>query len=228
MTTGIGTRNEKPLHEALKRWYAQPGDSLEMPVDGYVVDIVHGGLFIEIQTRNFSALKKKLEKLVANHSVRLVYPIPYQKWIIKIGRKGEDQTSRRKSPKEGDFIEVFKELIRIPNLMAHPHFSMELLLIEEEEVRHYDGVRGWRRGGWVTDEHRLLRVIDRMVLNEPNDLSRFLPDILSGPFSVTDLAKTINKSRGLAQKMVYCLRSMGCLLAVGKKGNAILYSRQVR
>jgi hypothetical protein len=226
LTTGIGTRNEKPLHEALKRWYAQPGDSLEMPVDGFVVDIVRGSLLIEIQTRNFSAIKKKLEKLAVNHAVRLVYPIPYRKWIIKSAGNGKNQTSRRKSPKQGDFTEVFRELIRIPDLITHPHFSMELLLIEEEEVRHYDGVRGWRRGGWVTDEHRLLQVVDRLILNEPRDLSNFLPDTMIEPFSVADLAKAINKSRGLAQKMVYCLRSMGCLEAVGKKGNAILYSRQ--
>jgi hypothetical protein len=77
----IGTLNEKPLHEALKRWYAQPGDIFEAPVDGFVVDIVRGDLLIEIQTRNFSAIKRKLEQLLISHSVRLVYPIPSEKWI---------------------------------------------------------------------------------------------------------------------------------------------------
>ena len=42
----IGTLNEKPLHAALKAWYAQPGDRLEVAVDGFVVDIVRGDLLI--------------------------------------------------------------------------------------------------------------------------------------------------------------------------------------
>lgn len=40
--SGIGTLNEKPLHAALKGWYARPGDRFEVPVDGYLVDIVRG------------------------------------------------------------------------------------------------------------------------------------------------------------------------------------------
>src|SRR5262245_62323945 len=30
----IGLLNEKPLHAALKAWYAQPGDQFEVPLDG--------------------------------------------------------------------------------------------------------------------------------------------------------------------------------------------------
>ena len=69
---GVGVLNEKPLHAALKAWYAQPGDEFEALVDGSVIDIVRGDLLVEIQTRNFSALKRKLEKLVVDHPVRLV------------------------------------------------------------------------------------------------------------------------------------------------------------
>ncbi len=35
----IGTLQERSLHAALKQWYARPGDRLEEPVDGYVIDI---------------------------------------------------------------------------------------------------------------------------------------------------------------------------------------------
>jgi hypothetical protein len=66
---------EKSLHAALKKWYARQDDRVEVNVDGFAVDIVCGNLLIEIQTRNFSALKRKLTMLTTNHSVRLVYPI---------------------------------------------------------------------------------------------------------------------------------------------------------
>jgi hypothetical protein len=54
--TAIGLLNEKSLHSALKHWYARPGDRLESPLDGYVVDILRGDHVIEIQTRNFARL----------------------------------------------------------------------------------------------------------------------------------------------------------------------------
>ncbi|MCL5952680.1 MAG: hypothetical protein M1132_13345 [Chloroflexi bacterium] len=79
---GIGIRNEKSLHAAIKQWYALPGDLLEQPVDGYIVDMVRGPLLIEIQTRNLSALRRKLHALVLHHPVRLVYPIARDKWIV--------------------------------------------------------------------------------------------------------------------------------------------------
>jgi hypothetical protein len=222
----IGTLNEGPLHEALKRWYAERADLLEVPVDGFIVDIVRGDLLVEIQTLNFAVLKRKLERLLDHHAVRLVYPIAREKWIVKLADDSSTPISRRRSPKRGAFEHVFGELIRIPGLLKNANFSMELLLIEEEEVRRRDGTRGWRRRGWITEERRLLRVVDRLLLSRPSDASAFLPDTLAEPFSVSDLAVAIGRPRPLAQKMAYCLKAMGCVAPVGKRGNAILYSRR--
>ena len=58
--SAIGTLRERPLHASLKRWYARPGDRVEVAVDGYVVDLVRGDLLIEIQTRGFATLRPKL------------------------------------------------------------------------------------------------------------------------------------------------------------------------
>jgi hypothetical protein len=80
--SGIGLLNEKALHASLKEWYALPGDRFEVPVDGFVIDIVRDDLLIEIQTRNFSAIKSKLTALVHSHRVRLIYPIVQEKWIL--------------------------------------------------------------------------------------------------------------------------------------------------
>ncbi len=221
----IGTLNEKPLHEALKRWYARPKDKFEVPVDGSVVDIVRGKLLIEIQTKNFSAIRRKLEKLLVNHKVRLVYPIAVEKWIIKLPRDPKDKATRRRSPKRGAFEDVFSELIRIPHLLANPNFSLELVLIEEEEVRRYDGVRGWRRGFWVTEERRLLKAAGHKVFKSAAEMSSFLPQNLAEPFTASSLAAAMLKPRRLAQKMVYCLKMTHCIKPVGKSGNSILYAR---
>ena len=80
----IGVLNEKPLHAALKRQYAESNDLFEVLVDGFVIDIVRGDLLVEIQTQSFAAVKQKLTSLVAQHPVRLVYPIAHEKWILKL------------------------------------------------------------------------------------------------------------------------------------------------
>ena len=66
---------EYSLHSQIKNWYSIKGDKIEVKVDDYKVDIVRGDLLIEIQTRNLSAIKKKLAKLLVSRYVRLVYPI---------------------------------------------------------------------------------------------------------------------------------------------------------
>jgi len=224
--TVISTLNEKPLHEALKHWYARHGDTIEASIDGFIVDIVRDSLLIEIQTRNFAAIRRKLTKLSVNHPVRLVYPIPSEKWITRLADDGESIISHRRSPKRGAFVDVFNELVYLPGLLQNPNFSIELLLIREEEVRRYDGIRGWRRRGWVTQERRLLKVVGRQMLETPADMYVFIPSTLEEPFTVTDLAASVAITRRLAQKMVYCLRLMGCIAPAGKRGHSVLYIRQ--
>ena len=74
--------NERSLHSEIKKVYSLPGDQFEVKLDNYIVDILRGQLIIEVQTKNFSALKEKLQALIEKHQVRLVYPLPEKKWII--------------------------------------------------------------------------------------------------------------------------------------------------
>jgi hypothetical protein len=221
----IGTLNEGPLHAALKAWYMCPGDEAEVWVDGFIVDIVRGAQLIEIQTAGFATIRGKLRTLVAAHPLRLVYPVASEKWIVKLDEERQTQLSRRKSPKRGDVAEVFAELVSFPELLAHPGFSLEVLLIQEEEVRRYDASRAWRRRGSVTQERRLLQVTGRQLFEGPADVAQLLPRHLVEPFTTADLARAAGISRRAAQKMAYCLRKMGALAVDGRAGRAVLYVR---
>jgi hypothetical protein len=221
----VGTLGEKPLHAALKRWYAEPGDRVEEPVDGFVIDLVRGELLIEIQTRSFSSMKRKLADLVDRHVVRVVHPIPVEKWIVKLDETGQEQ-SRRKSPKRGAAVDVFAELVSFPELVDHPAFTLEVLLTREEEVRRFDGRRGWRRRGWVVEERRLVEVVEGRLLGSSRDLAELLPDSLPTEFTTAHLADALQRPRRLAQQMTYCLRRAGAIEVVGKQANTIVYSRR--
>ena len=219
----IGTLQERSLHASLKDLYTTGDARTEVSIDGFVVDVVRNGLLIEIQTRNFAAMKNKLLTLLKNHQVRLVYPIPKKKWIVKETADGVKQLSRRSSPKRCGFEDLFDELIRIPNFIAHSNFSIEVLLIEEEEIRRQDGKGSWRRRGWSIIDRKLIEVVDRRLYENPSDFLHFIPSSLEKPFRTSDLVDSLGISRRLGQRLTYCMRKMNALKTVGKKGNAILY-----
>jgi hypothetical protein len=221
--SGIGLLNEKPLHASLKKWCAQPGDQLEVTVDGFVIDIVRDDLLLEIQTGHFASVKSKLVELVRTYRTRLIYPIAQERWIVKRAKDSSGGVTRRKSPRKGRVEDLFWEMVSFPHLLVNPNFSLEVLLTREEEVRCYEGRRKRRRGGWVIEERRLLEVVDRRLFEEGADLRALLPDNAGEPFTTSDLAEALGIRRQLAQKMTYCLRKAGVIEFVGKRGRAHLY-----
>lgn len=221
---GIGLLNEKPLHAALKEWVACDGDAFEVVVDGYVIDIVSGDRLLEIQTGGCASLKPKLRSLVRQHPTRLIIPIAREKWLIKLPKEPGGKPRRRKSPKKGMVAELFRELVSFPDLLCHENFSLEVLLIQEEEVRRHEPGRRWRRRGWVTDERRLLAVLDRHLFTSPQDLLAMIPPTLPPEFTTADLAAAMDIPRYLAQKAAFCLRNMDAITQIGKQGNAYLYT----
>jgi hypothetical protein len=220
----IGTLRESALHATLKKWYARPGDRFEVSVDGFFIDIQRGQALIEIQTRNFAALKRKLLILIERHPVRLIHPIATEKFIVRLGTNKAEPVRRRKSPRKGKLEDIFSELVSLPDLIAHPNFTLEVALTREEEIQKRGRGGSWRRKGWKIVDRVLLDVIDATVFESPADFRRFLPEGLPTPFTTTDLAHHGHYPRYLAQKMTYCLRRMGALGVVGKRRNAVLYA----
>ena len=221
--TDIGLLNEKPLHASLKKWYARPGDEFEVAVDGYIIDIVRNELLLEIQTGSFASIKSKLLNLVDVHLVRLIYPIAREKWILKLAKDDEGGYIRRKSPKRGRVEDLFREMVSFPQLLANANFSLEVLMIREEEVRRHEEKRNWRRRGWTTDERRLVEVADRHLFENPADWRTLLPEKLGESFTTGDLAEVLGIRRSLAQKMAYCLRKGGVIELTGRQGRANNY-----
>lgn len=219
----IGLLNEKPLHASLKQWYALPTDRFEVAVDGFIIDVVRDDLLVEIQTRNVASIRAKLSTLVRSHRVRLIYPIAKEKWIVKLATPQGGGVTRRKSPRQGRVEDLFWEMVSVPRLLANPNFSLEVLLIREEEERRYEGKRKWRRGGWATEERRLLGVLEQRLFKGPSDWQALLPEGLER-FTARDLAGALGISRPLAQRMAYCLRSVSVIELTGKQGRAHQYS----
>ncbi len=222
ISPGIGTLRESSLHADLKLWYKESEDQLEVPVENFIIDIVRNNLLIEIQTNNFSTIKRKLERLIENHKVLLIHPIVKDKWIINIDIQSNKTIRKRLSPIHCSYLDIFDELIRIPNLISNPNFTIELPLVQIEEFRRNDGKGSWRRKGWSIYDRKLVKVIEKKVFHTPIDFLMLKPTTLKTPFTNAELAYSIEKPLKLAQKMSYCLRKMGILKVIGKKGNFLL------
>ncbi len=230
MTRQIGTLAEKSLHAALKLAYALPGDQLEYPLAGSVIDIVRRDhdaaptLCIEIQTRNLGALKPKLRALLDDHSVRVVHPIARERTITRIDADGVI-VSKRKSPRHGTVYHVFPELVGITPYLLHPQFTLEIALIREEQVWVDDGRGSWRRKRWSIHDRKLIAIDTTITLATFADYVALLPPDLPPAFDTLELARAIKTARPLAQKMAYCLRAIGVIQMMGKRGNAVIYAR---
>ena len=231
MSNLINTYNEGSLHAVLKLQYAGDDGELEVRVDGYIVDVVRDGLLIEVQTASFSSMKRKLSALLESHRVLLVHPVPQRTWIVKAPKPDEpvgtadSKPSRRISPKRGSVLTLFDELVSFPTLMAHPDFSIDVVLTLEDQLRHYDHRRAWRRKGWVIDDRVLLEVVETRRFSKPADFIPLLPDDLPPQFTTADLASLLRLSRRLAQRMVYCLRELDLIHEVSRCRRGVLYRR---
>lgn len=217
-------RSESSLHAALKSWYATPDGVQEVWVDGYWIDVQIADLLIEIQTQRFDVIQEKLLRLLDDYQIRLVHPIAAEKWIVYLLEDSESAVNRRKSPRHGRWEHIFLELVRVPSLLAHPNFSLEILLIREEEIRQDDGRGSWRRRGVSIKDRSLIEILERKLITSPNDLRQFLPPSLESPFTNQQLAIQLGINHNLAAKISYCMRSLNLLQTVGKRRNANLYS----
>jgi hypothetical protein len=221
-SASIGTLNERPLHAALKAWAAEEGDQFEVPVHGFVADIVRGTTLIEIQTGSASRLRRKLETFLRRYKVRLLLPVAARKTILHVDDQG-NEVSRRSSPRHAQAIDAFRELVGLGDLLGDSNLSVDIVLVHEEEVRRASTTR--RRKDFSVGERRLAEVLDCVSLRHPADYLGVVPAAVGEEFTTADLARALHQPRWMAQKVAYVLRTMEVLRVVGKSGNALLYRR---
>jgi hypothetical protein len=216
----IGTLNESSLHASLKALFAEEGDELEVDVGSFVADIRRGDLLIEIQTRSFGAMARKLDHLLGTYRIQLVHPVAVETVLHKPGAKP------RRSPKRSDLFGLFDELVSMPTLLDHPGLSIEVLLVVVDKVQEPDPTLRRGRGGWRTIDRRLREVRARHRFESIDDLVKLVPSSLPARFTTADLAAAAGTTRDRAQRMVYCLRAGGSLAPVRRTRSGVIYQRR--
>lgn len=219
---------ETSLHRQLKALYAGDEGRTEVVCRGYRIDAVRGDELVEIQHASLGSIRTKIAKLLETHAVRVVKPIVASKVLVKLDCRGGVEIERRKSPKRGELVDLFDELVYFTRVFPHERLTLEVVLVDVEE-RRFPG-RGKRRRrnpkrDFQVDDQHLLRVVSRRTFATRADLWSLLPKRMPVEFHTGELARRMKRPRWIAQRIAYCLRETGAAEVVGKQGNAILYRR---
>ncbi len=68
--------------------------------------------------------------------MHLIYPVAAEKWIVRVDENGALWPAHRRC--SGSVMQVARSWSGFPRLLADPHFTLEVVLIREEEVRRHD------------------------------------------------------------------------------------------
>lgn len=215
---------ETALHRQLKsRFGPEAGGRSEVAIAGFRIDAIDpdGGL-VEVQSGALGPLRGKLARLLVEHRMRVVKPIVISRRVVRRARRDGADQSARLSPKRGEILDVFDDLVGLARVFPHPNLRIDVMEVAIDEVR----VPRRRRPGFAVVDRRLREVGGTVSLHRASDLWDLIPAPLPSRFTTVDLAAATGRAMAFAQRIAYCLRLGGAAEPVGKIGNRILYERR--
>ena len=222
---GIGTLGEKTVHSVLKSYYSPDNINHEIRVGGFVADICTGNEIIEIQTRNFDKLRRKLNAFLAFAPVTIVYPIPNTKWIRWVNPQTGEISPPRKSPKKGTPYSIFPELYKIKDFLINPNLNIKIVMINLEEYKFLDGWSQDKKKGSTRCDRIPIELVNEIMISSRNDYQLLVPSLLGEEFTSKDYKKASGLPLHKAQTALNVLHFVGAVDRIGKKGNSYLYIR---
>lgn len=223
---GIGTLSEKTVHAVLKNYYAPDTDMHEIPIANFVADIYTGSEIIEIQTRSFNNMRRKLAAFLPEYPVTIVYPIPNVKWLCWIDEETGETSQKRKSPKKGNPYQAFIELYKIRPFLKDRNLKFRFDLIDMEEYRLLNGWSRDRKKGSERFDRIPLRFVEEVCIDRREDYMQFIPYDIPERFTAKDFAKCAKIPLQLAQTVLLIMTDLEMVERIGKEGRSYLYQIQ--
>lgn len=216
---------ETSLHQQLKLHYAPDASQTEVVLGRYRIDAVRDDELIEVQCASLSAIKTKINTLLHRHTVRVVKPIIVRTRIAKKKSPKGKITSRRMSPKRGDVLDVFEDLIYFTHVFPHENLILELVLIHVQQIRipSLSYRRRWRKDYKIQDV-QLEQIESTVELRSAADLRQLVGlDPAADSFTTEDIARVTKRPRWFAQKIAYVLKHTKAIEPIGRTRDGILY-----
>lgn len=220
---GIGTLSEKTVHAVLKNYYAPDTDMHEIPIENFVADIYTGAEIIEIQTRSFNTMRRKLTAFLPEYPVTIVYPIPHIKWLSWIDEETGETSPKRKSPKKGNPYQAFIELYKIRPFLKDGNLKFRFALIDMEEYRLLNGWSRDKKKGSDRYDRIPVTFVEEVCIDRREDYMQFIPYDIPEEFTAKEFAKHAKIPVRLAQTVLLILFDLEIVERVGKEGRSYLY-----
>ena len=220
---GIGTLGEKTIHAVLKNYYAPDCEMQEIPIENFVADIFTGTEIIEIQTRSFNVMRRKLDTFLKQYPVTIVHPIPRIKWVSWIDEETGEASPKRKSPKKGNPYQAFVELYKIRPFLKNENLHFKFALIDMEEYRLLNGWSRDKKRGSERFDRIPLEFVEEVCIDRREDYMQFVQFDLPEPFTSREFAKCAKIPMRLANVVLLILTDLSVVTRVGKQGNCYLY-----
>jgi len=220
---GIGTLSEKTLHSILKNYFEPYPENHEIKVGGFVADIVSEKGIIEIQTRQFNKLLKKLNAFLEVCEVTIVYPIAEIKWLHWIDLETGETSKKRKSNRKGMPCDIFFELYKIKSVLKNPRLKLCICMLEIEEYRYLNGWSKDKKKGSSRCDRIPVNIFNEINIEYTEDYKKLIPDGLAKEFSAKDFAKKSRLSVSHSQIALNVLNFLEVVTRIGKKRNAFIY-----
>ncbi len=221
----IGTVNERSLHLCLKNYIEPNKKYQEVKYKKYVADILRDGEIIEIETRSFSNLRKKMPLFLKEHTVTVVYPIAEVKWIVCMDSKNGEPANKRRSPKKGRPFDVCYELYKLKPFLLNENFRLKLFMIEETDYKLKIGESRGKKSRSRREE-RILEKINKIIeIKTSKEYIKLAGEIPSGKFTLEEYSKCNKLKKRYAWYVLNLLQYAGIITRAGKKGKAFLYER---
>ena len=217
---GVGVMGEKGVHAVLKRFYQPDVSAHELKIGRFVADAAtaDGGL-LEVQTGQFSPLRRKLAVFLEKYEVTVVHPAYGTRWVCTADPETGALSPRRRCGRPESAWKLFYTLPAIREFLGRPNLHFIVPVLEVSEWR----VKGDRRRSRRDRVPKAL--LAEYTFAHPADFLTLLPEELSEPFTSADLARAAGIPLGDAQMYLYLVHQIGLLDRIGKRGHAYLYAR---
>ena len=187
--SGIGTLNEKSLHNVLKNYFSSDADTREVKCGAFAADIKEDNMITEIQTGSFYGMKRKLDFFLKENRVRIVYPVIKSKRIFWIDPASGESLCSNRNVKGNSIYTLFSELLYISDFLGNPDLTLSVAEVVCDEYR--------LRDGWGKDNKKNAKKIDMVPVDLldiydiflPDSLYDFFPEKLGDLFTRTELGK---------------------------------------
>lgn len=223
---GIGTMAEKSVHATLKYYFAPNEKYHEVKIGTFIADICMDGEIIEIQTRQFYSMKKKLETyLINDYDVTIVYPVCEENTIIWIDTETGELSKSRKVKQKKKYNQILVEMYGIRELLTDGRIHFAIVKLETEDYRYLDGFGKDKKIRATKTDKYPVDLIDDIRIDGIEDYKMFLPEDLPDRFDAKTFGKLTGLSGGDENTGLRVLETVGVVQKEGKEGRKFIYKR---